>query len=46
LSDIRFYFDESVELVVSQQIAASGIDMRCLGTVVEFLLPSDFMAQK
>jgi predicted nuclease of predicted toxin-antitoxin system len=26
LSDLRFYFDESVELVVSQQIAASGID--------------------
>ena len=26
MSDIRFYFDESVELAVSQQLAAGGFD--------------------
>lgn len=26
LSDIRFYFDESVELAVSEQLRASGFD--------------------
>jgi hypothetical protein len=27
LSEIRFYFDESVELAVSQQLAAGGFDV-------------------
>jgi len=27
LSEIRFYFDESVELAVSQQLAAGGLDV-------------------
>jgi len=27
LSDLRFYFDESVELAVSSQLAAAGLDV-------------------
>jgi hypothetical protein len=27
LSDLKFYFDESVELAVSEQLAASGFDV-------------------
>jgi len=27
LSDVRFYFDESVELAVSEQLAVAGVDV-------------------